>query len=54
MSTLINCAECGEEIAFGDAYTSRMIHTGPGIGYGVCKHCYGKEWEAMKEQSNDL
>ena len=45
MRSIINCAECGKLIAFGQGYTSRKIHTLFGIGYVVCKDCYDKEIE---------
>lgn len=45
MDEIINCPHCGRELAFGDSYTSREIHTKHGIGYSVCAECYAKEWE---------
>lgn len=45
MDTVVNCAECGKKIMFGQGYTSRKIHTRYGMGYVVCKDCYGKEIE---------
>ena len=45
MDTIVNCAECGKLITFGQGYTSRKIHTFFGMGYVVCKDCYDKEIE---------
>lgn len=45
----INCAGCGKELTFGDAYTSRVIHDGTGFGYAICQQCSEEEWkEEMK------
>jgi hypothetical protein len=41
----INCAHCGKELRFGDAYTSLEIQSKHGFGYCVCKDCYDKEWQ---------
>lgn len=43
MDAKINCASCGKELPFGDAYTSLAIHTHRGIGYMVCAECHQKE-----------
>jgi hypothetical protein len=43
MGTKINCAQCGGELTFGEAYTSKTIHTPYGIGYSVCYDCYLRE-----------
>lgn len=44
MNTVINCAECGRKMTYGEGYTSRRIHTKMGFGYCVCEECYRKEW----------
>jgi hypothetical protein len=49
MTTIVNCAQCGDELEFGETYTSRQIHTEIGIGFGVCKACYEKEVRAERE-----
>lgn len=49
MGALIDCAQCGREIEFGDAYTSLEIHNGLGFGYPVCEDCYREEWERRNE-----
>ena len=47
MGRRVNCAGCGEEVAFGDTYTSRVLHTKvTGFGYGVCEKCHRHEMEA--------
>lgn len=51
MDALINCAHCGKELTYGNAYTSREIHTSMGFGYAVCKECYRKEWERSNASS---
>lgn len=43
MDEIINCANCGKELKFGDGYTSRIIHTRMGFGYCICKACEVKE-----------
>lgn len=43
MSEAINCASCGKQLTYGDAYTSREIHTEIGTGYPVCTECYDAE-----------
>lgn len=49
MSEVINCAQCGKKITYGDSYTSKQVHTDIGFGYPVCRDCYEKEWkEEMK------
>lgn len=45
MGSIVNCAECGKSITFGQGYTSKKIHTRFGMGYAVCKDCYDKEIE---------
>lgn len=50
MDEMINCAQCGENVLFGNTYTSREIHSKYGFGYAVCEECYYKElargWDA--------
>ena len=45
---IINCADCGKQITYGDCYTSLTIHTNTGMGYPVCEKCYKKEWEERR------
>lgn len=47
MDELVNCAQCGKKIKFGDSYTSKQIHNPIGLGYPVCESCY--EVELKKE-----
>lgn len=44
MEEIVTCPHCGKDLAFGDCYTSRQIHTEHGMGYAVCRKCYEKEW----------
>lgn len=39
LDTLINCANCGKRITYGEGYTSRKIHNSIGFGYVVCQAC---------------
>ena len=46
----VKCAQCGEELPFGETYTSLEIHTPTlGMGYGVCHKCYNEEWKRRRE-----
>lgn len=49
MDELINCAQCGKELSFGEGYTSKEIHTSVGFGYPVCTDCYDQEILRDKE-----
>ena len=49
LDKIVNCASCGEKVAFGDGYRSRKIHTDHGLGYTVCQKCYEKEWAEEME-----
>lgn len=51
MEEIINCAQCGKKLKFGDSYTSLEVHTEMGFGYSVCEKCYQKEWY-RKERYN--
>lgn len=42
-STVVDCAECGCEVVFGESYCSRLIHNELGFGYAVCARCYEDE-----------
>lgn len=48
MDEIINCAQCGREITFGEAYTSWEIHGGLGFGYMVCEDCHIEERSRRK------
>ena len=48
-STAVECAECGCWLAFGESYTSRLIHNDLGFGYAVCPSCYEAEFREMGE-----
>ena len=49
MTTVVDCAECGCELAFGESYTSRLTHNDLGFGYAVCPRCYEAEFREMGE-----
>jgi hypothetical protein len=40
---IINCADCGKEIRYGDSYTSLEIQSRRGFSYCVCKDCSDRE-----------
>ena len=44
LHTIVACARCEKELSYGDAYTSRQIHTEMGFGYMVCRECNKQEW----------
>lgn len=48
MDEIVNCPHCGRQVAFGECYTSRQIHTEHGFGYAVCESCYEDEWKAER------
>lgn len=50
LSNIINCAECGKSIEFGDAYTSTKIHNDYGLGFAVCFGCHEEEIEEIKRR----
>lgn len=52
MDEVINCASCGTKITFGDAFTSRVIHTDKGFGYPVCYKCNQIEFEVEMNYKN--
>ena len=49
MDEIVNCAQCGREVKFGDCYTSKEIHNRMGLGFSVCEECYEKEWERQRK-----
>lgn len=53
MDELVTCPHCGDEIKFGDSYTSLEFHTELGFGYAVCESCYEDEMRRRKEFKND-
>jgi len=44
MDDVINCAQCGKEITFGEGYSSIEIFSGP-WSHLVCDDCKEKEYE---------
>ena len=53
LDDMVDCAECGKEIKFGDSYTSLRIHNEFGLGYAVCDECYKKEWDERRKYRDD-
>jgi len=53
MGTLVNCAQCGKLMHYGDCYTSREIHNPAGIGFAVCEDCYEAEWTREMEAQHE-
>lgn len=51
MNDIVNCAQCGKELKYGDCYTSRELMNGAGLGYGVCGACYQKERRRLEESA---
>lgn len=46
MNEIVNCANCGKEIKFGNGYTSLRHFSNSGVfGLPVCKDCYHDELE---------
>lgn len=45
MAKIVNCAQCGKELRYGETYTSKEVHNHIGLGYGVCEECYQEEWK---------
>ncbi len=43
MDTVVTCPHCGNDLVFGEGYTSREIHNAYGLGYSVCQDCYEEE-----------
>ena len=47
-STVVACAWCGEPLAYGESYTSRLVHNDLGFGYAVCPRCYAVERDRIR------
>lgn len=45
MHRLVNCAQCGEVLPYGQTYTSREVHTDIGFGFAVCEKCNQEEFK---------
>lgn len=43
MDEIVQCAQCGRELTYGDSYTSLEIHTSGGLGFCVCEDCADEE-----------
>lgn len=51
MTKVVNCVQCGMKLSYGETYTSKEVHNGIGLGYGVCEKCYQEEWERKRGES---
>ena len=40
MTTVVNCARCGNPVAYENTYCSLQIHSPMGFGYAVCPDCH--------------
>lgn len=45
---IVNCAQCGRKLKFGDAYNSKEVHSRHGMSYPVCQDCYIGECSRMR------
>lgn len=54
MDEVVNCAQCGKEVLYGDCYTSMEVHNHIGLGYGVCPDCYKDEHNRRFGEPIDL
>lgn len=53
MDKVVNCAECGQPVTFGECYPSRIIRTNNFVfSYIVCPECHKKELEE-EEKTNE-
>lgn len=43
LDDVVNCANCGKPVKFGESYISLTIHNLYGLGYCVCGQCHEKE-----------
>lgn len=57
LDRIINCANCGREVKYGETYTSRKYHNPLGFGYPVCEECYvgerneEREWKEKEKKT---
>lgn len=49
LETTINCVNCGAEVRFGSAYSSRIYKEIKGSSYYVCGDCMYKEEKEYRE-----
>lgn len=41
MEKVVNCAECGKPMKYGESFTSQRIYDSAGLfGYAVCRECH--------------
>lgn len=53
MDEIVNCAQCGKELKYGNTYTSMEVHTEMGFGYGVCDTCYRFELKRRFKEDDE-
>ena len=53
MEEIVNCAQCGKELPYGETYTSLEVHTHTGMGYAVCEECNKQEWQRRRSSPED-
>lgn len=51
MDTIVACARCGDQMVYGNSYTSLEIHNAMGFAYCVCEKCYAEEWEIKRRET---
>lgn len=54
MDKVVNCAECGKQIKYGESYTSVKIHDEAGFGYAVCYDCHCKGLKEKLEHEGEI
>ena len=54
MDKVVNCAECGKQIKYGESYTSVKIHDEVGFGYAVYYDCHCKGLKEKLEHEGEI
>lgn len=49
LDNLVNCANCGKKVPYGETMTSKQYHNMTGLGFGVCDDCYKNEQKLERE-----
>ena len=49
MTMIIECAECGKPLLYGNGFTSRKIHNKQGMAYSVCRNCSDMERQEQQK-----
>ena len=51
MDNIVNCANCGKELRYGNGFTSQEYHEQQfGFGYIVCEDCHNAELKRRLEE----